>query len=433
MTTVTVVGANGTMGANISGIFASFGDARVFMVSRDIESSRRAARAAAQSVKADSIVKNLVPADYSMLADCVCESDLVFESVAEDLEIKLDVTRRIGDSLRDDAIACSGTSGLPITTLAEALPERLRSNYFGVHMYNPPYNMTLCEVTPTLYTNRVMFDVTRTYLTDVLGRTVVEVKDSPGFLGNRIGFYFINKALQYADQYKFSGGIDYIDAILGPFTGRTMAPLTTSDFVGLDVHRAIVDNIHTNTSDYARETFVFPEFAKQLVEVGRLGRKSNGGLYKMEVRDGGSKHLTVYDITMGTYRNKLDYGFPFAEEMVADLRVGDYSHAVETLVGNRSSEAQMCLTFLLEYVIYALSTSAEVGYDIHSADDVMATGFNWCPPLAVVEAIQLVADFKALARERLSESILDAVDLDRLLADGTRSKYDYRTYLRSAK
>ena len=85
--TVTIVGANGTMGTNVSAIFASFGDARVFMVSRDLEKSKAAALRAGKSVKADSIVKNLIPADYTMLADCVKESDLVFESAAEDLNI----------------------------------------------------------------------------------------------------------------------------------------------------------------------------------------------------------------------------------------------------------------------------------------------------------------------------------------------------------
>ena len=81
--TVTVVGANGTMGTNVSAIFASFGNAKVFMVSRDVEKSKKAALKAGKTVKADSIIENLVPADYSMLADCVNQSDLVFESAAD--------------------------------------------------------------------------------------------------------------------------------------------------------------------------------------------------------------------------------------------------------------------------------------------------------------------------------------------------------------
>jgi 3-hydroxyacyl-CoA dehydrogenase len=431
--TVTVIGANGTMGSNISGIFAAFGNTKVYMISRDIEKSKKAAIKAAKSVKADSIISNLIPADYSSLAQCVTESDLVFESVAENLETKIFITNQIGHYLRDDAVACSGTSGLSITTLAEVLPEHLRSNYFGIHMFNPPYSLTLCEMIPTKYTNRKLFNKTKNYLSQILLRTVVEVKDSPAFLGNRIGFQFINEVLQYAERYKYSGGIDYMDAILGPFTGRSMAPLTTSDFVGLDVHKAIVDNIYTNTNDFAHKTFVLPEFAGKLINEGRLGRKTNGGLYKMETYDNGLKSLTVYDIITGTYREKMHYSFPFVEAMIHDFRIGNYKSAFKTLVDNRSIESEMCLEFLIKYVIYSLVATEAVGYNIHSADDVMATGFNWCPPLAVIEALSGIIDFKSLVKERLDKSVLDVVDIDRLLANIEPSKYDYRMYFRSAR
>ncbi|MHB1152803.1 MAG: 3-hydroxyacyl-CoA dehydrogenase family protein [Eubacteriales bacterium] len=431
--TVTVIGANGTMGCNVSGIFASFGDAKVYMVSRDIEKSKKAALKAVKSVKAESIKQYLIPVDYSMLAQCIRESDLVFESVAENLETKLDITKMIAASLQDDTIVCSGTSGLSLTTLAEVFPENLRMNYFGIHMFNPPYNMTLCEVTPTKYTNLELFENIKIYLSDILFRTVVEVKDSPAFLGNRIGFQFINEALQYAEKYKYSGGIDYIDAILGPFTGRSMAPLTTSDFVGLDVHKAIVDNIYTNTKDYAHETFILPTFTQKLISEGKLGRKTNGGLYKMDVYGENLKRLTVYDITTGTYRDKMRYSFPFVEQIIYDLQIGDYSSAFKTLIENRSAEADICLEFLLKYVIYSLVATSIVGYNIHAADDVMAAGFNWCPPLAMIKALSSVADFKTLVKERLDNSIIDVIDIDNLLADIEPSKYDYRLYFKSVR
>lgn len=431
--TVTVIGANGSMGSNICGIFASFGNAKVHMVSRDIEKSKKAAAKAVKSVRADSISANLFPADYSMLDECVRESDLVFESVAEDLETKIEITKQIAENLRSDAIACSGTSGLSITTLSEVFPEHLRGNYLGVHMYNPPYNMTLCEVIPTHYTDKTIVCEIKKYLSDVLFRTVAEVKDCPAFVGNRIGFYFINEALQFAEKYKHSGGIDYIDAILGPFTGRSMAPLVTSDFVGLDVHKAIVDNICVNTKDYAHESFVFPGFAKELVEKGKLGRKTNGGLYKMEIQENGSKRLTVFDISSGSYRDKINYSFPFAEQMIKFFKTGDYGSAFETMISNRSIEAEICLEFLLKYVLYSMHISLSVGEDIFSADDVMATGFNWCPPLALIDAFSAVADFKMLVKERLSNLLLNETDMESLFSDMKPSKYDYRPYFKSIK
>ena len=107
--TVTVIGANGVMGTNIAGVFASFGNAKVYLVRRDVEKSKQAAQKAAKSVRAGSIAKNLIPADYSELEACVADSDLVFESAAENLAVKLEVTKRIAAALGEKAIACSGT------------------------------------------------------------------------------------------------------------------------------------------------------------------------------------------------------------------------------------------------------------------------------------------------------------------------------------
>src|SRR4051794_17489445 len=120
--TVTVIGANGTMGCNVSGIFASFGNAKVYMISRSMDKSEKAAAKSAKSVKADSIVKNLIPADYTMLEKCISESDLVFESCAENYEIKTEITNQIAKYAKENTIFCSGTSGLSLTGLAECFP-----------------------------------------------------------------------------------------------------------------------------------------------------------------------------------------------------------------------------------------------------------------------------------------------------------------------
>ena len=245
---VTVIGAGGVMGSNISAIFASFGNAKVYML--DIEKPVLAVDRAVKSVRAESIRKNLIPTDFSMLEECVKESDLVFESVVERIDIKKDVANKCAIYLKKNAFLCTGTSGLSITEIANSLPEDLRSRYFGVHFFNPPYNMPLCELIKTDYSSKEDVDELKDYLTSVLFRTVVVCKDKPAFLANRIGFQFINRALQLAEENKDSGGLDYIDAIFGAFTGRLMAPCNTADFVGLDVHKAIVDNLLKNTNDY---------------------------------------------------------------------------------------------------------------------------------------------------------------------------------------
>ena len=429
--TVTIVGANGTMGANVSAIFASFGNARVYMVSRDIEKSKKAMVRAGKSVRADSIVRNLIPADYTMLPSCVAESDLVFESAAENLELKIQLHTEIGRSLREDAVACTGSSGLSITRLAECYPDNVRSHFFGVHLFNPPYQLTLCELTASPYSDMSLYSSLKEYLSKKLHRTIAESKDLPACLGIRIGFYVMNEALQYAEKYQDNGGIDYIDSLLGPFTGRTMAPLTTSDFVGLDVHKAIVDNIYENTNDYVHEKFVLPTFVQELIDEGRLGRKSRQGLYQLLRNDSGEKRLLVYDIKTRQYRDVIRYSFPFAMEMKSALRDGDYERAFRALIDNRSQEADICLRFLLRYIVYALYTAEHVGYDLRVADDVMATGFTWCPPFAMMEALGSVCDLGALMKQRLKPDILENVDIDHIISEQIKSKYDYRIYFKA--
>ena len=430
--TVTVVGATGTMGANIAGIFASFGKAKVYCVGRDIEKVKRTIPRIVKSVKADAIRDNLIPVDFSMLERCVSESELIFESAAEDVAIKKQIAKRVGSAMQPYAISCTGSSGLSITAIAECYPDALRGRFFGVHMFNPPYTLSLCELIPTKYSDPQLKEELRDYLDKELIRTVVEVKDSPAFLGNRIGFQFINEALQYAEKYKDNGGIDYIDALLGSFTGRTMAPIVTADFVGLDVHKAIVDNLYENTNDYAHESFALPDYVQKLVDEHKLGRKSGGGLYKLIKYDNGLRRQTVLDINTGLYRDLLPYAFPFADKMKRYIAEGDYPKAFERLVNNHSQEAEICLSFLLKYIVYSLYAAEKVGYSVDDADDVMATGFNWCPPLAVYSALSLVADVPELIKTRLPE-ICEKVDVNRLLADVKTSKYDFRLYFRSGR
>lgn len=428
--TVTVIGSTGTMGANVAGIFASFGNAKVYALGRDIDKVKKTIHRIAKSVRADAITANIVPADFSMLDQCVAESDLVFESSAENMDIKKSIHGGVAKSLRSDAIACTGTSGLSITELAECYPEDARNRFFGVHMFNPPYSMSLCELIPTKYSDEALLRELHCYLEKVLYRTVVDVKDSPAFLANRIGFYVINEALQFAEKYKDNGGVDYIDAILGQFTGRIMAPITTADFVGLDVHKAIVDNVHDNSNDYVNGAFELPAFVQSLIGDGKLGRKSGAGLYMMEKHDNGSRKLTVWDIATKQYRELFQYRFPFSEEMKACITEGDYEDAFKVLVNNHSQEAEICLAFLLRYIVYSLYAAEEIGDSIEAADDVMATGFNWCPPLAMYQALSTVVDVRVLAHERIPE-VAELVDVDRLFNKVKPSKYDYRLYFRS--
>lgn len=117
--------------------------------------------------------------------------------------------------------------------------------------------------------------------------------------------------------------------------------------------------------------------------------------------------------------------------MIAFLREGDYRKAFSSLINNHSGEANICLTFLIKYVLYSIYAAKEVGEDIKAADTVMASGYNWAPPLSIIEALGGANEFKKIAAERLEQDYLQGADLDSILESVPLSSYDYRRYFKA--
>ena len=207
-----------------------------------------------------------------------------------------------------------------------------------------------------------------------------------------------------------------------------MPPLVTVDFVGLDIHAAIVRNVYNNSDDYEKELFILPQYASDLIETGRLGRKSGGGLYKSTLLEDGKKIKLVYDINLKQYRPISKYNFSFVHKMNAFIKNGDYKKAFEALANDRSEEAEICLSFLVNYIIYALNMSEMTSDSIYAADDAMATGFNWCPPLALYEILNDCFDVCKWARRHN----IRGLDTD-VLSRVKPSQYDYRPFIRVSK
>lgn len=420
--TVTVLGANGTMGSNISAIFASFGNAKVYMVARDLKSAEKGKENAILSIKAESIRDRLVTKTYDDLEEIIPKSDLIFESVSERFEVKRDVYQKIKPFINKDAIIASGTSGLSIDSLSDIFDSETRKKYFGVHFFNPPYSLTLCELIPNRFSSIEVQKKLEFYLKNVLYRDIVICKDYPAFLGNLIGFQFMNHLLIKAEKYKDRGGIDYIDAIFTGITGRNLAPLFTINFVGLDVHKAIVDNVYLNTDDIYRDSFVLPEFIDDLISNNHLGLKSKRGLYARRE----DRTSEVYDISSSEFRDVVDYDFKFVKQGKKLISEGKYRDFINEILDNNDHELEILKESLVSYVVFSLTKSLEICSDIHSADVAMATGFGWIPPLSIIDAVGGKTVFKDLIRETVYYedfiSVFDKV---------TESKYDYRSFIKA--
>ena len=417
---VLVIGATGTVGKTVCGIFASFGNATVYMMGRDKEKLKKARHNAALSVKSITVEDNLIIKTMDELDDCIMDADFIFESVSEDMSTKKDIHSRINKSIGKDTIVATGTSGLSIDELAECYDEYKRENFIGVHFFNPPYSMPLCEIIPSKYNKEELINNLKEYLDNILFRDTIVVKNEPAFLANRIGFMFMNEALQYAEKYKEYGGIDYIDSILGCYTGRNMKPLETVDFVGLDVHKSIVDNVRENSKEKDKDSFICPKFVEDLIKSGKLGIKTKEGLYNTE-----DNVKMVYDINTKEYREAINYSFYFSESAINQIKVGNYEEGFDLIKDDPSLESDICITFLLKYIVYAIQITKTICDDISYCDSAMANGFNWLPPLAMIDALGGKKEVIRLCQKYLD---LDPTDL---LENVPKSRFDYRKFIKA--
>ncbi|HMU83190.1 MAG TPA: 3-hydroxyacyl-CoA dehydrogenase family protein [Leptospiraceae bacterium] len=385
--TVTVLGANGTMGANSAAIVAAFGHAKVHMLARSVDKAKEGIKIAVDSVRSGVIEKNFIPGTYDAdLEKAVSESDWVFELVAEDYAIKEPLNKRIAASRKPGTIVSTVSSGLSIERLASHFDADGQKYYYGTHFFNPPYKLVLCELITQPKNDPAFTKEIAQYLQKTLLRQVILCNDRPGFAGNRIGFQLMNEAAQMAEGVQDKGGIALLDAILGGYTGRAMSPLATVDLVGLDVHKAIVDNIYANTKDNAHETFKLPAYMQKLIDAGSLGNKAGKGLYRREKKADGTTDRFVYNIKKGDYEPLAKIQVPFKKDAVTAIQASDYQKLGSIILTAPGMEADLLRHFIARYIAYSFSLIPDVT-DANGVDGAMGFGFNWVPPTAWVDVL----------------------------------------------
>ena len=229
-----------------------------------------------------------------LLRDC----DLIIEAIAERMDWKLDLYKKIAPFVAPHAIVASNTSGLSITKLSEALPESIKPRFCGIHFFNPPRYMFLVELIGTPATEPEVLDHLETFVTSALGKGVVRARDTPNFIANRIGIAGMLATLKEVE--KFGLGYDVVDDLTGKKLGRAgSGTFRTADVVGLDtlVHviKTLQDNLDAQ-SDPFYASFGTPAVLKTLLEMGNLGQKAGAGFYKKVGRD-----ILQFEAESGTY------------------------------------------------------------------------------------------------------------------------------------
>ncbi|MCX7660699.1 MAG: 3-hydroxyacyl-CoA dehydrogenase family protein, partial [Caldimonas manganoxidans] len=224
-------------------------------------------------------------ANYEEHLDKLRECDLIIEAIAERMDWKLDLYKKIAPYVAPQAIVASNTSGLSITKLSEALPEDIKPRFCGIHFFNPPRYMYLVELIPTPSTRPEILDQLETFVTTSLGKGVVRAKDTPNFIANRVGIAGMLATIKEAENFGLS--YDVVDDLTGKKLGRASSgTFRTADVVGLDtmahVIKTLQDNLH---DDPFYPSYATPPVLAKLIEQGALGQKSGAGFYKKVGKD----------------------------------------------------------------------------------------------------------------------------------------------------
>ncbi len=309
------------------------------------------------------------PANYADHLDKLRGCDLVIEAIAEKLEWKSDLYRKVAPYLGERAIFASNTSGLSINTLAQSFPEQLRHRFCGIHFFNPPRYMHLVELIASRDTEAAMLDQLETFLVSSLGKGVVRAKDTPSFIANRIGVFSM-RATQYHAQ-AFGLSFDTVDALTGRYLGRPKsATFRTLDVVGLDIFAHVVAMMReTLRDDPWHAMFALPDWFERLVAEGALGQKSKRGVY-LKV----GKEIHVLDRHSGEYRLSVSKA---ADEVQDILRERDWARKLSALRASNHPQAQFLWAVFRDVFHYCAWQLEHIADNARDLDFAMRWGFGW--------------------------------------------------------
>jgi 3-hydroxyacyl-CoA dehydrogenase len=333
----------------------------------------RMVKARPPALMAEDVAKRIHTGNFDDDLERVAEADWVLEAILERLEPKRELAERVEALAKDDAIISSNTSGIPLHQIAEGRPESFRRRFLGTHFFNPPRYLKLLEIIPTEETDEGIVEAVRNFGERVLGKGGVIAKDTPNFIGNRLGSFAGMQAVTYAFENGYS--IEEVDAITGPLIGHPKtATFRLNDTVGLDIAVGVAENLYEAVpEDESREDLKPHPKLKEMQERDLLGNKTGAGFYKRDKRDG----KTVFDVLdMETFEHRPaeDPDVPIVAEA---QKQGDLGARLRFLVekADEDRHAKYIRDTLYPYMAYASRRLPEISDTLEDADHAMEWGF----------------------------------------------------------
>ncbi|AZG12566.1 3-hydroxyacyl-CoA dehydrogenase/enoyl-CoA hydratase family protein [Cupriavidus pauculus] len=302
--------------------------------------------------------------DIALLKDC----DVVIEAIAERMDWKHDLYKKVAPHLAPHAIFATNTSGLSITSLADGFDAELKARFCGVHFFNPPRYMHLVELIPTAATQPEILDRLEAFLTTTLGKGVVRAKDTPNFIANRVGIFSILAV--FAEAEKFGIPFDVVDDLTGTKLGRAKsATFRTADVVGLDTMAHVIKTMQDGLGgEPFAPVYQTPAVLKGLVDAGALGQKTGAGFYKKE-----GKAIKVLDAKTGQY---VDAGKK-ADEIVVRMLKKDPAERIRLLRESTNPQAQFLWSVFRDVFQYIAVYLEQIAGSAADVDLAIRWGFGW--------------------------------------------------------
>ena len=369
---VAVLGA-GVMGAQIAGHLANAGipsylfDINDELAKNGVDSLTSLKPAPLYKPKNAELV---TPCTYDNDIEKIAEVDWVLEAVVERLDIKEQVYNNLLPHLKDTAILTSNTSGIPLTDLTSSLPDDVKQRFMITHFFNPPRYMQLLELVRGEQTSDETYKTMVEFGESVLGKGIVHAKDTPNFIGNRIGVYGMMATMNLAIKQGFT--IEEIDKLTGTISGRPKsATFRTADVVGLDTMRHVSKTTYEKAlDDEERDMFIIPDILNQLIDSGRLGQKTKAGFYKKNE----DRSIHSVDFKTGEYTPQEKVRFDCFRIAKDRQKLPDKLKAL-CYGDDRGSKYFWEIT--AKTLIYSANRIPEISDDIVNIDNAMKWGFGW--------------------------------------------------------
>jgi 3-hydroxyacyl-CoA dehydrogenase len=308
-------------------------------------------------------------ANYEEHLDLLKDCDLVIEAIAERMDWKLDLYKKVASFLAPHAIVASNTSGLSISKLSEALPSEIKPRFCGIHFFNPPRYMMLVELINTPSTEPQVLDDLEAFVTSSLGKGVVRAKDSPNFIANRVGIAGMLATMKEVTNFGLS--YDVVDDLTGKKMGRASSgTFRTADVVGLDTMAHVIKTLQDTLSpetDPFYHSFATPEVLKTLIEKGNLGQKTKAGFFKKVGRD-----ILRFD------HESLDYvpADKKADEVYARMLKKPAAERLKLLRDSEGAQGQFLWAILRNSFHYSAVHLASIADNARDVDFCLRWGFG---------------------------------------------------------